>query len=177
MSRHSIGIRSVAVSFPKLIRTNDYWYDKFPKLADAQKLKRVRLPVTSQPISNQDGLEIWSQEVAPYLNDPFRGNVERRVVSQDESALTLEFQAAKEAIACANLAPEEVELAIVTSLFSESIGFGNASLLARQLNLHCPAWNLETTCSSALVALQNARSLIDTIKVELLTHPTDSNRV
>ncbi|MBE9224514.1 3-oxoacyl-ACP synthase [Phormidium sp. LEGE 05292] len=162
MSRHSIGICSLAVSFPKLIRTNDYWYDKSRELAVQQKSKRVRLPRTSQPISNQDGLEIWSQEVAPYLNDPFRGNVERRVLSQDESSLTLEYQAAKEAIAAANLAAEEVELAIVTSLFSESIGFGNASLLARQLNLHCPAWNLETTCSSALVALQNARSLIAT---------------
>lgn len=162
MTRHSIGIRSLAVSFPKLIRTNDYWYDKFPELAVRQESKRVRLPRTPQSISNQDGLEIWSQEVAPYLNDPFRGNVERRVLSQDESSLTLEYQAAKEAIASANLDPEEVELAIVTSLFSESIGFGNASVLARQLNLHCPAWNLETTCSSALVALQNARSLIAT---------------
>ncbi|AFZ17615.1 3-oxoacyl-[acyl-carrier-protein] synthase III C-terminal domain-containing protein [Allocoleopsis franciscana] len=171
MTSHSIGIRSLAVSFPSLIRTNDYWYEKFPELAVQAQPKRVRLPRTSQSTSNDDGIEIWSQEVAPYLNDPFRGNVERRVLSHDESPLTLEYRAAKEALEAANLHPEEVELAIcasqqrfaiATSLFCEPIGLSNTSSLVRQLNLHCPAWNLESTCSSALVALQNARALVQT---------------
>jgi 3-oxoacyl-[acyl-carrier-protein] synthase III len=163
VTSHSIGIRSLAVSFPTLIRTNDYWYEKFPELAVQAQPKRVRLPRTSQSTSNNDGIEIWSQEVAPYLNDPFRGNVERRVLSHDESSLTLEYRAAKEALDAANLHPEEVELAIATSLFSEPIGLSNTSSLVRQLNLHCPAWNLESTCSSALVALQNARALVQTV--------------
>lgn len=161
MTSHSVGIRSLAVSFPALIRTNNYWYETFPELAVQQKPKRVRLPRPSQPICN-DGLEIWSQEVAPYLNDPFRGNVERRVLSPDESSLTLECRAAKEALAAANLEPEAVEVAIATSLFCAPIGLGHPSALARQLNLHCPAWTLESTCSSALVALQNARALVQT---------------
>lgn len=160
MTDRSIGIRSLAVSFPSLIRTNDYWCEKLPLAIQAQP-KRVRLPRTSQSTSNNgDGLEIWSQEVAPYLNDPFRGNIERRVLSQDESSLMLEYRAAQEALEAANLASDEVELVIATSLFSEPIGLGNASSLARQLSLHCPAWNLESTCSSALVAIQNARLLV-----------------
>lgn len=160
MTSHSVGIRSLAVSFPSLIRTNDYWYEKFPELALQAQPKRVRLPRTSQSTANDDGLEIWSQEVAPYLNDPFRGNVERRVISAEESSLMLEYRAAKEALEAANLHESEVEVAIATSLFSEQSGLGNASSLARKLNLRCPAWNLESTCSSALVALQTARALV-----------------
>ena len=164
MTSHSVGIRSLAISFPSLIRTNHYWCENFPESAVQTQPKRVRLPRTSRPTSDNDdkydGIEIWSQEVAPYLNDPFRGNVERRVLSQDESSLMLQYRAAKEALEAANLYPEEIELAIAASLFSEPIGLDNTSSLARQLDLNCPAWNLESTCSSALVALQNARALV-----------------
>lgn len=160
MTSHSVGIRSLAVSFPSLIRTNDYWFKKDP-LAVPARPKRVRHK-TSQSTSNDDGTEIWSQAVAPYLDDPFRGNVERRVLSQTESSHTLECQAAQEALKAANLQPEAVDLAIVTSLFSKPTGLGNATSLAQHLNLSCPAWNLESTCSSALVALQTASALVQT---------------
>ncbi len=52
-------------------------------------------------------------------------------------------------------------MAIVASLFTDNL-MDNTALLARKLGLKCPAWNLESTCSSALVALQNARALIQT---------------
>lgn len=156
MTNHAIGIRSLAVNFPSLIRTNDYWRQKFPELATQPQ--RIRLPRT--PTGHDDGREIWSQEVAPYLNDPFRGNVERRVLSPEESPLTLECQAAQEALEVAHLHPSEVDLVIATSLFADPTGLGHATTLAHQLNLNCPAWNLESTCSSALIALQNAHALV-----------------
>lgn len=159
MTSHSVGIRSLAVSFPSLIRTNDYWYEKFPDLVVKAQPRRARLSKFSQSIFNDNGIDIWSQEVAPYLSDPFRGNIERRVLGPDESSLTLEYRAAKDALEAA-LSPDEVDLAIATSLFCEPVGLGYASSLARKLNLRCPAWNLESTCSSALVALQNARALV-----------------
>ncbi len=160
MTSHSVGICSLAVSFPSLIRTNDYRYEKLPGLAVQAQPQRVQLPRTSRPTCNDDGIEIWPQEVAPYLNNPFRGNVERRVLSQDESSLMLESRVAKEVLEAANLRPEEVDLANATSLFSEPIGLGKRFCQARQLNLHCPARNLESTCSSALVVLQNTRALV-----------------
>jgi len=160
MNHFPIGIRSLAVSFPSKIRTNDYWQNKFPELFGEKQPKRIRLPRKTSPLSENNGLDIWSQEVAPYLSDPFRGNVERRVVSPDESSLTLEYRAARDALEASNLLPEEVDLMIVASLFSEQVGTGNAAYLARKLELDAPAWNLESTCSSALIALQNARALI-----------------
>jgi len=161
MKNHPVGIRSLALSFPSIIRTNDYWREQFPELfTQAQPKVRLYQPVASTADINE--LDIWSQEVKPYLSDPFRGNVERRVLAPDESSLMLECRAARDALAAAKLAPESVDLAIVTSLFSDQIGLGSAAYLARELQLRCPAWNLESTCSSALVALQNACALVQT---------------
>jgi len=155
-----VGIRSLAVSFPNIIRTNDYWLEKTPNLDAHNKPRRTRTSKATQLTNSNNGLDIWSQEVAPYLPDPFRGGVERRVLAPDESALTLEYRAAKDALDAAQLAPEEVDLAIVASLFPEHIEPGSATYLARQLGLNCPAWNLESTCSSAIIALQNACALV-----------------
>ncbi|MBD2309019.1 3-oxoacyl-ACP synthase [Chroococcidiopsis sp. FACHB-1243] len=160
-TNYSIGIRSLALSFGSIIRTNEYWLNKFPELVQQEKPRKPRLPKPSNT-SNRNVFDIWSQAVAPYLSDPFRGTVERRVVDANESSLTLEYRAAKDALAAAQVSPQEIELAIVASLFPEQVGHGNACHLAHQLELRCPAWNLESTCSSALVALQNAQALIQT---------------
>ncbi|NQE34938.1 3-oxoacyl-[acyl-carrier-protein] synthase 3 [Microcoleus sp. IPMA8] len=162
MMNPSVGIRSLALSFPSLIRTNDYWLEKFPHLFAVTSQRRTRLSQSNEFTSDDDGFAIWSQEVAPYLSDPFRGNVERRVLGAGESSLMLECRAAREALDAAKLSTDEVELAIVASIFPEQLVPGNASYLAGELQLQCPAWNLESTCSSALVALQNARALVQT---------------
>ncbi|MEG4573877.1 3-oxoacyl-[acyl-carrier-protein] synthase III C-terminal domain-containing protein [Microcoleus sp. N3A4] len=160
MMNLSVGIRSLALCFPSLIRTNDYWLEKFPHLFAVTSPRRTRLSQSNEFTSDDDGFAIWSQEVAPYLSDPFRGNVERRVLGAGESSLMLECRAAREALDAAKLSTDEVELAIVASIFPEQLVPGNASYLAGELQLQCPAWNLESTCSSALVALQNARALV-----------------
>ncbi|MGF2037462.1 MAG: 3-oxoacyl-[acyl-carrier-protein] synthase III C-terminal domain-containing protein [Nostoc sp. CmiVER01] len=157
-----VGIRALAVSFPDIIRTNEYWQNKYPDLFTQTKLRNPRRSKSDDFTTDNNGLDIWSIAVAPYLSDPFRGNVERRVLSSQESSLTLEYRAAKDALEAAKLAPSEVELMIVASLFCEQVGSGNATYLAEQLKLCCPAWNLESTCSSALVALQNAHALVQT---------------
>ena len=162
MMNNSVGIRSLAVSFPSVIRTNEYWEKKYPELFARAKPRTVRVSKFSDNRSNYDRLNLWSMGVAPYLSDPFRGNVERRVLGVGESSFTLEYSAAKDALEAAQISPERVELMIVASLFGEYTGSGHASYLAQELKLHCPAWNLESTCSSASIALQNACALIQT---------------
>lgn len=167
MVNYPVGIRSLAVRFPSVIKTNN------SDLTAHNFLRRTRQ-------TNLDKLDIWSQEVAPFLSDPFRGNVERRVVAPDETSLMLECQAAQDALKAAELEPADIDLAIATSLFPEQIIHGNATDLARKLNLRCPAWNLESTCSSALIALQNAWALIQTgayRRVLVVTSHIGSNSV
>lgn len=158
-----VGIRSIALNFPSLIRKNQYWHQNYPELvnqAEQRTLARLFKPNDSTKNSNQN--DLWSQVVAPYMSDPFRGTVERRVLAPGESSLILEERAARDALAAANLTTEEVDLMTVTTLFPEQIAPGNASYLNGKLGLRCPAWNIESTCSSALVALQNACALVQT---------------
>lgn len=152
-----VGIRSLAVSFPSIIRTNNYYREKYPELiaqAEQKSLARLFSPAQSTP-SNEFELEMM-----PYLSDPFRGTIERRVLGPGESSLTLEYRAAKDALDAAKLSPDEVDLLIVSSFLPEQIGFGNAAFLARQLGLQSGAWNLDATCGSTPVALQTASALV-----------------
>jgi 3-oxoacyl-[acyl-carrier-protein] synthase-3 len=157
MMHHPVGIRSLAVSFPSIIRTKDYYREKYPELsAQAEQKSLARLmPLAGSTPSNEFDLEML-----PYLSDPFRGTVEQRILGPGESSLTLEYRAAKNALDAAKLSPDKVELLIVASFLPEQIGFGNAAFLARQLGLEGSAWNLDATCGSTPVALQTACALV-----------------
>ncbi|MGD2184359.1 3-oxoacyl-[acyl-carrier-protein] synthase III C-terminal domain-containing protein [Lusitaniella coriacea] len=157
----SIGIRSLSLTFPDSIRTNDYWRENFSDLLPKAR-KRQRSVAT---VVREDA-DIWSQAVAPYLRDPFRGARERRILQPEESGLALECRAAKEAIALAGLTTEAIDLALTTALFPDRLGPGHAAYLAQDIGLHCPAWNLESTCASALVALETARTFIESGRYE-----------
>ncbi len=154
-----VGIRSIAVSFPSIVRTNDYYKENYPdvyKKADKKTLARLMSLAQSNP-SNDFELEMF-----PYLEDPFRGSVERRVLGIGESSLTLEYSAAKDALLSAKLSPNDVDLIIACSVLPENIGAGNAAFIARELGLQCGAWNLDATCGSTPVALQTAAALVQT---------------
>lgn len=155
-----VSIRSLAINFPQTIRTNDYWLEKFPDLFAKTRQREVRRTPATDLIPIPSGIDLWLQEVTPFLADPFRGSVQRRVVAGDESSLMLEAQAARSALAAANLTAADVDLAIVCSLFPSDVGPGLATHLAQQLGLSCPAWNLESTCASALIALQTAQAFV-----------------
>lgn len=158
MTTPSIGIRSLAINFPRTIRTNDYWLQKFPNIG-SQKQRQAK---ANPKLSSDNGLDIWLQEVTPYLPDPFRGSVNRHLLAENESSQTLEYRAAQAALAAAKLSADEIDLMLVASLFPDAVGPGSAAVLAQELNLRCPAWNLESTCSSALIALQTAQALVQT---------------
>ncbi|NJM69507.1 MAG: 3-oxoacyl-ACP synthase III family protein [Scytonema sp. RU_4_4] len=154
------GIRAISVKFPSIIRTNDYYREHYPELvarAEQKTLAKLFVPDNST-ISNDD--DIWSQEVAPYMSDPFRGTVERRVVAPEETSLSLEYGAAIDALEAAKLTPNDIDLLLVTSLFPEQVTPGNAAFLAGKLGMEGAAWNIESTCTSALVSLQSACALV-----------------
>ncbi len=152
------GLHSLALAFPRLIRTNDYWRREHPELVAAAAEKSLA-KIWSQREREQPESNFLAQ-MAPYLEDPFRGAISRRLLAPDESALSLEARAASEALAAAGLGPDDLDLAIVSSFLPDQIGVGNAAFLARELGLRCPAWNLESACSAALVALEVAASLV-----------------
>jgi 3-oxoacyl-[acyl-carrier-protein] synthase-3 len=152
-----VGIRSLAVSLPSIKRTNDYYIEKYPDLiaqSEQKNLAKVFSFAGSSPSNDFD------LEMKHYLSDPFRGSVERRLLGSGESSLTLEYHAAKDALAAAKLSLEDVDLMLVASIWPEQVGFGNAAFLAQQLGLKGAAWNLDAACGVTPVALQTACALV-----------------
>jgi 3-oxoacyl-[acyl-carrier-protein] synthase III len=166
MNLKPVGIKAIAVTFPETIRTNDYYRQHYPEMiaqAEQKTLARAfSVNTANDHVGESREADIWTEEMMPYLSDPFRGTVERRVVAQSDSTLELEYQTAREAIAAAQLAIEDIDLMLVTSLFPDHILPGDASFLAGKLGLKGAAWNVESTCTSGLVSLQTACSLVQT---------------
>jgi 3-oxoacyl-[acyl-carrier-protein] synthase-3 len=154
----AVGLRSLASAFPAKIRSNDYWREHHPQLV-AQEEKKTLARLWKSNAQTKE-LDAFERAMAPYLSDPFRGARERRVLAPGQTARSLELDAARRALDAAGLRAGDVDLLIACSFLPDQVGVGNATYLARDLGLGCAAHNLETTCSSALVALQNAAALV-----------------
>lgn len=159
MIHSEVGFRSIAISVPETVRTNDHFIARHPELvAQAAHKSLARLFATSQQTSAAS--DTFDAAMAAHLGDPFRGAVERRVLRPDETSLDHERRACVRAMHAMGARPSDIDLLIVGSFQPDQPGVGNAAFLARSLELRCPAWNLESACSTGLVALQVARSLI-----------------
>lgn len=148
-----VGIRSIAVSLPKEVIRNDYFLKNYPELLDPTKQASFSKAFT--PLEDAE-MNAWTKTMLPYVSDPFRGSIERRIISGDETSLTLEHNAALQAIQSASLTVKDVDLMIVSSMFPQHIIPGNAVFLAKKLNLECPAFNLDSSCAGALFAIEDA---------------------
>lgn len=152
-----IGIKSVAYFAPSLVRTNDHWREHHPHLlARATEGNLAKLWKPRDAASPN----VFDRVLAPYLDDPFRGAVERRIRAPHESAVDMEAAAAREAIAAARFTPSEVDVVLVSSFLPDRFGPGNAAWLVREVGMRCPGINLESACSSSLVSLNTAVALV-----------------
>lgn len=155
-----VGLSSLALSLPSVVRTNQHFRERHPQLlarAEGKGLARAFSPAAA---TEDQGEDLWTQELVPYLADPFRGTQRRFVLGPGESALTLERAAAAAALAAAGLGPRDIDLLIVSSLFPMDIGPGDAVPLAAALGLSCAAYNLESMCVGPWLALQAAAALL-----------------
>ncbi len=151
------GLRALAISVPDQVLTNDYWHENHPEIvAEAEK----RIWMWKKPEDWSEGSKAFNLEMGPYVQDPFRGARKRRFLPPDGKALDLEVDAARKALDAARMSIDEIDLLISTSFPGDELGVGNSAFLARDLGLQGAAWNLETACSSGLVALQTACNLI-----------------
>src|SRR4029434_9546371 len=83
----SVGMKSLALSFPAQIRTTACWRESSPALvADEEKRTLARLWKSNAKTKELDAFE---HAMAPYLSDPFRGARERRVLSAAPLSVSL----------------------------------------------------------------------------------------
>jgi 3-oxoacyl-[acyl-carrier-protein] synthase-3 len=156
--RVAAGMRALAVNFPKTVRTNDFWRKHHPEMVrDAEE--RANAQVWAPPSTKTRG-DLFLQEMAPFLKDPFRGAVERRVLAEGETVLSLELGAARAALHAASLGVDDVDIMLVSSFLGDHIGIGNGAWLARELGVKSAAWNIETACVGALASFELACGLV-----------------
>ena len=153
------GLRSLAVAYPPSVRTNDYYRERFPAQVAASEergLARLWSAYGGEAPSHFD------LAFEPYGADPFRGTVERRMLEPGEPVLPLELHAARHALEAAQLEAADIDLVLSASFLPDQPGLGNGAFLVRELGIAAPAWNVETTCSSATAALRLAAAQVRT---------------
>jgi 3-oxoacyl-[acyl-carrier-protein] synthase-3 len=150
-------IKAIATAFPTTVRTNDYWRTRVPEVIEMLERKAATQVWEADP----EEPSLWTETMAPYLDDVFRGSVERRVMTGNERVLDFEVRAAKRCLAEVKLSPSDVDLVLITSLFPDQLVFGNGVFFAEAMGMSCPCWNLESACGSALADLLTAASFIE----------------
>lgn len=153
----AVGIKSVSYVVPSQVRHNSYWQREYPELVERAR-QQAGASVWSK--READAPNTFDRMMAPYLSDPFRGSVERRILAEHETGLTMELQAAREALDAARWTPSELDVVLVSSFLPDQLGPGNAAYLVRDLGARCPGINLESACSSTLVSLNTAVALV-----------------
>jgi 3-oxoacyl-[acyl-carrier-protein] synthase-3 len=157
MGSYGAGMKGLAICVPEDDRANDYYRERAGDVVSALEEKAKAFAGAAGPVSAAGP---FSEAMAPYLADPFRGTVRRRILAPGGKALDLELAAARDALGAAALSPSDVELLISSSFLPDQIGVGNAVFLARELGMHGAAWNLETACSSSIVGFETAAALV-----------------
>lgn len=155
--RHG-ALRALAVRFPDREVGNDLWEREHPEMV--ARLGELALAEAWSTRASSAATAGFDAAMAPYLRDPFRGSRQRRWFQPGEDPTALEAQTALAALHAAGLTVDDVDVCIVGTFPPPQINVGNAAYLARHLGLRGPAWNLEATCSSSLIALQTAIALV-----------------
>jgi 3-oxoacyl-[acyl-carrier-protein] synthase III len=164
MKRIAAEIKSLGVEVPRIVRTNDYWRERYPDLV--QDVERQGRHKVWSPPPDASAPSLFLREMARYLGDPFRGTLERRVLEPGQTSLDLECAAARKALDAAGMGPRDIDLALCASFLGDHPGLGNGAFLAKTLGLSGPAWNIESTCAGGLVGLDLAASLIASGRAE-----------
>ncbi len=154
------GIRGLAVRYPSQVRTNDYFRERFPEVVAGAEQKSLG-KIWAKPAQSDAKEAIdFDSAAAPYMSDPFRGTVKRRILRAGERTVDLEREALLDLLSVTGLGTSDIDLVICSDLIADSIGVGNGAYLAAAAGLRCAVWNLETACSSTAVALQVAASFV-----------------
>lgn len=157
-TRRRGALRAVAVAFPESVRRNSWWEDHHPALvANAREATLAKL---WDNFADPSTLGAYDRAFAPYLRDPWRGTVERRVMGPEDTARSLSARAIREAMEAGGYGPDDIDLILVNALRPDSHVVGDAAFLVGELGLRAPAIDFETACSSALVGLHLASDLI-----------------
>lgn len=158
MNAGNAGIRSIAVGFPKTVRSNDWFKEN-----QREVFEKVEATTLSKVFATDNGtasMKKFDDAMTKYLSDPFRGTKERRVMAEGQSQIDLERDVALEALRKAKLTVEDIDLILVAAFPTAHPGVGDGVYLAKALATKKPAYNVETACSGGVASLQLASAMV-----------------
>lgn len=162
LSRRAV-ICGLGAAFPSTVRLNDAWPESFrQRLKEASRRDVLALEVSADgSAASLD--EAIRAAMAPYLNDPFRGAVRRRVLAPGETASQLEAEAARAALDDAGIRAAEVDLALITSHMPDLPLPSNGPALQVSLGLErAMVLSVDVACASFIAQWILADSLLRT---------------
>ena len=155
----SASIISVSRVLPEIVRTNDWFKERAP--AVFERAEKHALAQIFETTPGDPDTALFDECAIPYMRDPFRGTLERRVMANDRTSIDLEVEALQKALNSAELTANELDLIICVSFRSNEVAPGNAAFVAQRLNSNAAVMNIEATCSGTMMALQSAFSLVE----------------
>lgn len=143
------------------MRGNDFWPADFRPLEEQQRRRDILALERSTSGERPDLPPEVAAAVARLGDDPFRGARTRRVLAADVEVSDLEAEAARRALAAAQVAPEEIDLVLAASPVADRLLPGNGPALQAKCGLpNAVAWNLEIGCAAQPAMLVMAAGLV-----------------
>ena len=95
-----------------------------------------------------------------------RTGIKTRFVCTDETLCSLAANAAKKALAAADIGAEKLDLIIVSTLQGDCLTPSLSCMVQREIGAACPAFDINAACSGFLYALQTAAAFLDSGRAE-----------
>lgn len=159
----NVGIHGIGIYLPENIRKNDWWPEHIVESWRANgQLKNVarsqkehRDPTTEGARKTLSGMEEWA-------DDPFKGAMERRVMSKGMASSDMEVAAAEDAICRAGIDREKIDLLLTYSQLPDQLIIPNATLVHHRLGLEqrCLSMGTESGCNSFLHQFALAEKMV-----------------
>ena len=158
MKAKGVGILGLGLALPEKIRKNSDWPKEFVEQFEKKRSEDIGAP-SAALLAREDlpeTVRITMEEMGKWVADPFRGSIERRVLADDMKVSELEAQAAKEAIAAAELTPKDIDLMLIESFVPDQVLPNNGGAVHRRVGLSVttPAIGVDGACGSFLYQLQ-----------------------
>lgn len=158
------GIQSLAVALPEDIRTNNYWCERYPAVAEAQRKWQQQQSTTERPLYREEHKKdkfLFDALMEQYVSDPFNGALERRVLKEGETTKSLALKAVRQVLDGSAIPLTQIDLLISNSMFPDWMAGGDGAHIANELEgYRGGAFNIDSTCSGSLSALLTALAFV-----------------
>lgn len=155
------GILGLGSYLPPTVRTNAWW----PPEEVARWHERMAHRATQPAPPTADltsGAARTLAAMAAYADDPFRGAIERRVMDPEMTSSEMEANAAREALAHADVRPDQIDVILSQTPVPEHLMVNGATITHRLLGLprRCMAIGTEGACNAFALHASLAAALI-----------------